>query len=66
MTTVDLFKLYVGLVRRYVETDKQRYLTELLNVRLQLIKTEVFTAEFLDGIADGIRYGLCTPASSAS
>ena len=66
MTSVDLFKLYVGLVRRYWETDKQRYLTEAMNVRLQLIKTEVFTPEFLDGIADGIRYGLCTPARSAS
>ena len=66
MTPVDLFKLYVGLVRRYVETDKQRYLTEAMNVRLQLVKTEVFTPDFLDGVIDGIRYGLCTPANSAS
>ena len=66
MTPVDLFKLYVGLVRRYVQTDKQRYLTEAMNVRIQLLKTEAFTSDFLDGVTDGIRYGLFSPASSAS
>ena len=66
MTPVDLFKLYVGLVRRYWETDKQRYLTEAMNVRIQLLKTETFTSDFLDGVSDGIRYGLFSPANSAS
>ena len=66
MTPVDLFKLYVGLVRRYWETDKQRYLTEAMNVRIQLLKTETFTSDFLDGVSDDIRYGLFSPANSAS
>jgi hypothetical protein len=66
MTPVDLFKLYVGLVRRYWETDKQRYLTEAMHVRIQLLKTEAFTSDFLDGLSDGIRYGLFSPANSAS
>ena len=66
MTPVDLFKLYVGLVRRYWETDKQRYLTDAMHVRIQLLKTEAFTSDFLEGIDEGIRYGLFSPANSAS
>jgi len=64
----DKIEQFVELIRQYVLTDKDRFLNEAMKLRIQLINSEeqYFTASYLDGLMDGMRFGLNGPNRARS
>ena len=58
ISNVATLRRFCLAVIEHDRTDKQRYLTEAMLLRAALIKSEDFTSDYLDGMADGLRNGL--------
>ena len=53
--TIDTF---LSLTRLAVQTEQPRYQRDAAEALLALIRTGDFTAEYLNAVAAGIRYGV--------
>ena len=58
ISSVTTLRRFCLAVIEHDRTDKQRYLSEAMTLRIELLKSGDFTSEYLDGLADGLRNGI--------
>ena len=58
ISSVTTLRRFCLAVIEHDRTDQQRYLSEAITHRIKLINSGDFTADYLDGMADGLRNGL--------
>ena len=56
--SVTTLRRFCLAVIEYDRTDQQRYLSEAMRLRIELLKSGGFTDEYLDGLRDGISHSL--------
>ena len=54
LSLADQLKAFCYFTIKYLETDKQKYLSEAMEYRALLIKAD-FNSDYLDGIVDGLK-----------
>ena len=57
-STVTTLRRFCLAVIEHDRTDQQRYLSEAMRLRIELLKSGDFTSEYLDGLRDGISHSL--------
>ena len=64
ISSVTTLRRFCLAVIEHDRTDKQCYLSEAIRHRITLINSGEFTSEYLDGLAEGLRFGLLTEVRS--
>ena len=57
LSIADQLKAFCYFTIKYLETDKQKYLSEAMEYRALLIKAD-FNSDYLAALAEGIRIGV--------
>ena len=58
VTNVENFRCFIHWMLKYQATDKERCLLEAMTYRQRLISSDFLTADYLDGIQEGIVHGI--------